>query len=102
MIRRDVVLSPEATADLLSLYEWITEQASSEAALGYIARLETYVRGFDLASERGTRHDYIRPGLRTVGFERRVTIAFTATSDQVIILGFFYGGRDWRQTLSEH
>jgi toxin ParE1/3/4 len=47
-----------------------------------------------LAAERGTRRDDIRPGLRIVGFERRMVIAFhvderTATIDRIL-----YGGRD--------
>lgn len=102
MIRRRVVLSPEARANLLDLYDWIAEQASPEIALAYIKRLEAYVHSFDVASERGTRRDEIRQGLRTVGFERRVTIAFNVIDGQVVILGFFYGGQNWQGILSEH
>ena len=60
------------------------------------------MRGFDVASERGTLHDGIRPGLRTVGFEQRVIIAFTVTDEQAIILGFYYGGQNWQGILFEH
>ena len=35
------------------------------------------------------------PGLRTTGFERRVTIAFVVASDTVLIEGIFYGGQDF-------
>jgi toxin ParE1/3/4 len=38
--------------------------------------------------------DEIRPGLRTFGFRRRVTIAFDVAPGAVIILGIFYGGQD--------
>jgi toxin ParE1/3/4 len=99
VIRRKVVLSPDAQADLASLYDWIADQASPEVAMAYIERLESYVMGFDVASERGTRHDHIRQGLRTTGFERRLTIAFEVAPDQVTILGFFPGGRDWTAIL---
>lgn len=102
MIPREVILSPEAEANLLALYDWIADHASPDTALGYIQRLEKYVRGFDVASGRGTLRNEIREGLRTVGFERRVTIAFTVTEDQVIVLGFFYGGQNWQGILSEH
>jgi toxin ParE1/3/4 len=101
VIRRTVVISPEARTDLLNLYDWIADQASPDIALGYIQRLETYVRGFDVAPERGTRRDDIRRGLHTTGFERRVTVAFTVNGDQVTILGFFYGGQNWQAILSE-
>ncbi|OWU60635.1 plasmid stabilization protein, partial [Staphylococcus aureus] len=33
---------------------------------------------------------------------RRVTIAFNVTESQVIVLGFYYGGQNWQDTLSEH
>lgn len=102
MIRRDVKLSPEASAELVALYDWIAEQASPDVAIGYIDRLEKYVRSLDMASERGTLHHGIRAGLRTIGFERRVTIAFTVTADEVIVLGFYYGGRNWQEILTEH
>lgn len=49
----------------------------------------------------GTRHDHIREGLRTTGFERRLTIAFEVTTDQVMILGFVPGGRDWTAILGD-
>jgi toxin ParE1/3/4 len=35
----------------------------------------------------------LRPGLRTIGFERRATIAFTVKGEDVIILRILYGGR---------
>lgn len=53
----------------------------------------------DIASERGTRRDDIRPGLRTIGFERRVVIAFHVSARRVEILRFFYGGRNWTDLL---
>lgn len=102
MIRREVKLSPEASADLVVLYDWIAEQASPDVAMSYVDRLETYVRSLTTASERGTLHHGIREGLRTIGFERRVTIAFTVTVDEVIVLGFYYGGRNWQEILTEH
>jgi toxin ParE1/3/4 len=39
--------------------------------------------------------------LRTIGFERRVTIAFAVTADTVLIEGIFYGGRNFEATF-EH
>ena len=51
MKRRVVEFSDEATADLLGLYDWIAKAASAAVALSYIDRLETYILGFDVASE---------------------------------------------------
>ncbi|WP_348626490.1 hypothetical protein [Mesorhizobium sp. LNJC384A00] len=42
----------------------------------------------------------MRPGLRIVGFERRLTVAFTVEGDQVVILRVFYGGVNWEDELA--
>ena len=101
MKKRTVIFSPEAQQDLLALYDWIADAASPAVALNYIERLEIYCRDFDLASERGHLRSDIRPGLRIVGFERRVTIAFAVDERRVTILRLFYGGRDWEGEMKE-
>ncbi len=99
MKKRAIVFAPEAQDDLLRLTDWIAEAASLDTALSYIERLETYCLSFGLASERGHLRDDIRPGLRIVGFERRVTIAFVVDEASVTILRLFYGGRNWEDVL---
>ena len=83
----------------LAYNEWIASKASLQVAISYIERLETYCLGFDIASERGHRRDDVSLGLRIVGFERRVTIAFVADENQVTILRLFYGGQNWEDKL---
>jgi toxin ParE1/3/4 len=97
--RRAVEISEQARADLFAMYEWIAQAASPDVALSYIERLETYILGFDVASERGSLREDIRPGLRIAGFGRRVTIAFTVEEERVIILRIFYGGRNWADLM---
>lgn len=98
-MKRRVVFSPEAQADLLALYEYVAEQSSAAVAIGYIARIEAYCLGFDLGAERGSQRDDIRPGLRTVGFERRITIAFHVDARTVTIHRVLYGGRNVESAL---
>jgi toxin ParE1/3/4 len=93
--RREVVFAPEARDDLLRTYEKIADAAGAHIALSYIERIEAHCLGFDFASERGHLRDDIRAGLRIVGFERRVTIAFTVDEQSVTILRLFYGGQNW-------
>lgn len=95
MKRRRVVFSPRAKSDLLSIFDWIAPRAGSDVAEAYVTRLTAYCESFDLAGERGMPRDDIRAGLRIVGFERRVTIAFSVEESRVKILRLFYGGRDW-------
>ena len=101
MIRRTVVYAPEAEGDLLSLFDHIADAASEAVAAGYLGRIKVWLEGFSTASERGTRRDDIRPGLRIIGFERRLTVAFTVTEDTVVIQRVFSGGRNWRARLED-
>ena len=100
MKERAVIISPEAKADLLALYDWIAAAARPVTALGYIERIEAFCQGMRIASERGTRRDDIRPNLRIVTFERRVTVAFTVDDVSVVILRLFYGGRNWEELIA--
>jgi toxin ParE1/3/4 len=93
--RRVVFFSPEACHDLAAIGDWIAERAGVAVAAGYIERLEAYCDGFELAAERGQRRDDLRPGLRVVGFERRIAIAFEVSNGEVTILRLYYGGRNW-------
>jgi toxin ParE1/3/4 len=97
---RKVVFTPEALGDLVSLYEYIAADSGAARAISYIERIEDYCARLDLASERGTRRDDIRPGLRLVGFERRVTIAFHIDATTVTIDRILYGGREVESTLA--
>jgi plasmid stabilization system protein ParE len=56
-----------------------------------------YCLGFVTFPERGTRRDDLRPGLRVVGFARRVTIAFHVRAELIVIDRLFYGGRNWER-----
>lgn len=95
MRRRTVAFAPEARSDLLRLGDWIAERAGVDVALNYIERLETYCAGFETAGEHGQRRDDIRAGLRVVGFERRVAIAFTVSNTEITILRLYDGGQNW-------
>jgi toxin ParE1/3/4 len=49
--------------------------------------------------ERGRRRDDIVPGLRTIAFERRATIAYRVLKTHVEIVSVAYGGRDFEHEL---
>ena len=95
MKRRAVVYSADAGNDLDWIYDAVAEASSPQTASRYEQRIRTFCEGLDYASERGHRRDDIRSGLRIVGFERRVTVAFVVEPERVVVLRIFYGGRDW-------
>lgn len=63
----------------------------------YIARIRTYLAGFDRFPHRGTVREDKRPGLRIVGFERRVSVALTVAGEEVLIFRVLYAGRQFRR-----
>jgi toxin ParE1/3/4 len=97
--QRRVVISPDASEDITSIYKQIAQAADATVANTYIDRLEAYIAGFEIASERGTLRTDLRPNVRIVGFERRITIAFKVKQDHVEILRCFRGGQNWEDKI---
>ena len=99
MKRLEVSFRPLAEADLFGLYRHIAGEAGLEVAGTYIDRIEAACLALRNFPERGTRRDDIRRGLRTMGFERRVTIVFQMKKNEVVIVRIFYGGQDYERAL---
>ncbi len=99
MRERRVVLAPEAGDDLIALYDWIAGRASPQVGMGYLERVEVFLGGLSVGSERGHLRNDVRHGLRVVGFEHRLTIAFTVDEDTVTVLRVFAAGRDWKSSI---
>ena len=78
---------------------WIAEQGAPATALEYVRRIRTFVANLAELPERGTSYGAVRAGLRVVGFERRVVIAFVVRETHVEVERVFYGGRNWRKAL---
>jgi toxin ParE1/3/4 len=85
----------EAEADLFALYQYISDRSGPVRAGDYVARIEAARMALATCPERGTKRDDLAPGIRTIGFERRATIAFRVEDKTVRIVRIFYGGRDY-------
>lgn len=99
-----IVFTPEARDQLLSIHRYIAAEASADRASAFVTAIVDYCESLRTFPKRGTRRDDLRPGLRTVGFRRRVTIAFAVEEQIVAIIGVFYGGQEisaehWRGVL---
>jgi toxin ParE1/3/4 len=97
-VRYQVVFNPEARTDLLNLYSYIADRSGEGRALAYVQRIEETCLSLQTFPLHGKSWETIRPGLRILGFERRVSIAFQVNSQIVTIFRVLYGGRDL-QTL---
>ena len=97
---RRVIFSIEALDDLRRLADRIADQAGVGVADRYTERLRTFCRRPDLFPERGSRRDDVSVGLRVIGFERRVAVAFRVGEQEVVIARLLYGGRDLDSILN--
>ena len=93
-MRHKVTFRPAARADLKRIYNYIADNAGSARAGSYLERIVGCCETLRNFPERGTRRDDLQPGLRTMGFERRATIAFRVLQAEVEIVRVLYGGRD--------
>jgi toxin ParE1/3/4 len=80
-----VVFAPEAQADLVRI--------ARRSPAADLARIEAWCEGLADEPERGTRRDDLFPGLRVLGFEGRVAVAFHIGLDTVTIDRIVSGGR---------
>jgi toxin ParE1/3/4 len=90
-----VVWRPDAQADLLALYDWIADRADPDTAFAYTAKIEAHALRLAQFPNRGTPRDDLIPGLRTVPYRRRVTIAYQVLEDCVEVLRLIQAGQDW-------
>ena len=93
MKRYSVRLTDRAEADLRDIRAYLTRVASLQTARGYVDRITSFLDGLEQFPLRGSLRTEMRAGLRVIGFERRVSIAFVVSGDVVVILRILYGGR---------
>jgi toxin ParE1/3/4 len=96
-----VIFRPQAEADLLALYRYIAEASGFDIAGDYIDRIEIACMSLATFPNRGTKRDDLSLGLRTIAFERRITIAYRVLKTCVEIVTIAYGGRDFESDLRE-
>ncbi len=95
MKNRTVSFDDTAEWDIDDLYRWIAKQSGTVIADGYLDRIVDHCEQLRHFPERGRNREDLSPGLRTIGFERRVTIAFRITADDVRIVRVLYAGRQF-------
>lgn len=95
-----VAFRAEAIEHLAQLHDYIADAGAPDSAAEFTEAIISFCESLARFPSRGTARDDIRPGLRTIGYRRRAVIAFTILGDTVVILGVFYGGRDYESILS--
>jgi plasmid stabilization system protein ParE len=95
-----VAFAPEAGEQLAALNAYIASAANRTVADRFTDAIIDYCEGLAMFPERGRARDDIRHGLRVIGYRKRVVIAFAVMGQTVMILGVYYGGRDYEPALS--
>ena len=103
MKRYTVVFTPRAERQLSTLYDYIADESGQARADNFVGGIVADCLSLSTFPERGTKRDDIRRNLRTVGYARRVTIAFSVniSTEIVAIHGVFYGGQDFERMLRD-
>lgn len=96
-----IVFTPEARSQLDQLHGYITAAADAEIASRFTDGILDHITTLDEFPKRGTPRDDLRPGLHTLAWRRRVTIAFVVEEVDAVVIGIFYGGRDFETLLKE-
>lgn len=99
MSRFRVVFRREALEQLEELYDFISDAGSPDTAAGFTEAIVFFCEGLADFPFRGNARDDLRPGLRTIGYRKRVVIAYAVIDETVAIVGIFYGGRDHERML---
>lgn len=96
-----IVITPETRDQLDSLHGHIAVAANVEIATRFVNGILDHIATLAEFPKRGTSRDDLRPGLRTIPWRRRATIAFMVEERDVVVIGIFYGGRDFEALLRE-
>jgi plasmid stabilization system protein ParE len=91
---RPLIVHPDAADELDQLYDYIAEQAGPARAWLYVSAIRSFLNDLCTYPERGSLRGGVVQGLRIIGFRRRLSIAFVARENDVLVLGFFYAGRN--------
>ena len=97
-----VCFTPEASDQLVELYQYISEHGSPVTAETYTSAIVTYCEDLHTFPHRGTKRNDVLPGLRITNYRKTAVIAFSVSEEQklVTILGVFYGGQNYEELLS--
>ena len=98
-----VSFTPRAERQLAQLYRYIADESGEARAERYVGKIVAACQALSTFPERGSQRNDVRPNLRTMGYARSVTIAFSVDgmTDAVAIHGVFYGGQDFETMLRD-
>jgi toxin ParE1/3/4 len=90
----EVRLGEQAYDDLAGIWNWVASEADVDTADAYSARIRGLFTKLVDFPRRGTPRDDLRPGVRSLIFERTIVIFYGIEGRTVTILRVVHGARD--------
>ena len=91
-----IKLSEQAVLDLADIQEWIAYEAGKVISENYINRITEKFMSLQTFPLRGTLRPHLGLGIRTLSFERRVSIAYRIIKNEVWIERVQSGRRQYQ------
>lgn len=88
-----VVYADRALGQLEAIRDWLAAEAGPDIARRIVRELLDRCDSLSDFPRRGTPHDAIRPGLRTLSHRRAFTIGYRVDGEIVTVLGFIGRGQ---------
>ena len=83
-----VIFTPEATTQLIALYQYIANQGSPVTAERYTTAIADCCNDLCTFPHRGTSRDDLSPGLRITNYKKRAVIAYSVNeTDKQVEIG---------------
>lgn len=89
-----VIITDDAQTDLFNIYHWVVAEAGVEIADGYYGRIEARLFALDRYPNRGSPREDLGEGIRSVSFERRITILYRVETNIVRIMRIVSSARE--------
>lgn len=90
-----VVFSARADVHLIAIRDYIAGQVGAETAERVIEKLIDRCLGLSDFPARGTPHERLGEGVRTIPYRRSATIRYVISGQDVVIVGVAWRGQDW-------
>src|ERR1700712_4324544 len=81
-----ITFLPLARLQLRGIRNYISAQSGPGRAAAYVNTIIAACAQLATFPQRGAKRDDLRPGLRILGFRRRVAIAFTISPDGTVVI----------------
>jgi toxin ParE1/3/4 len=90
-----VTYSPASRRDLQHIRTFIQKESSATIAAKFVIGLLRRSKELEVFPHQGSERKALRPGLRVIGYKHRASIHFEVSEGKVMVLRFFYAGRNW-------